>query len=465
PLHASTMMNVHSVESARALKLMGFTRVITSRDIPLHEVRRIGEATGLEMEYFVHGDLCICQSAQCYLSGQLFGQSSNRGRCMKPCRWKWALVGSNGDGRPSTQSEGHLLARKDLCLFQHIPALVQNGIAALKIEGRMRTAEFIAPLVKAYREAVDAYFADPAHYVTDFETMSSLWERRVREFTTCHAFTNPGAVSVDPSGRREPRFFSESAPEPRLTVGRHDAPEMPKGDLELVVRVSSTASAEAAVKAGANAVYIGGDEFVRHATDIRAEWLGDFAAQMSERGVRVAALSPRISDERDLAEWRWWLTELARVKPLGIGVSNLGALQAAREMGAEDIIADFSFNVTNSVAADELSTMGATRATASIELNFTELQGLLATSRLPIEVIGQGPLPGMVLEHCVIAAATGDTPQGVCPMNCRRAEFALHDANGQAHRIEGDRRCRNHLYMASDVCVLPNLGLLAGTRL
>ena len=112
PLHASTMMNVHSIESAQALQMLGFTRVVTSRDIPLHEVRRIGEGSGLEMEYFVHGDMCIAQSSQCYGSGLLFGESSNRGRCMKSCRWKWELL--SPDAQHPTGKPTYLLARKDL---------------------------------------------------------------------------------------------------------------------------------------------------------------------------------------------------------------------------------------------------------------------------------------------------------------------------------------------------------------
>ena len=106
PLHASTMMNVHNAETALALKMMGFARIIPSRDIPLHEIRRIGERSGLEMECFVHGDMCISQSSQCYLSGILFGESANCGRCMKPCRWQWKLVPPQGDGESAAAEPG-----------------------------------------------------------------------------------------------------------------------------------------------------------------------------------------------------------------------------------------------------------------------------------------------------------------------------------------------------------------------
>lgn len=463
PLHASTMMNVHSVESALALKNMGFTRIIPSRDIPLHEVRRIGEATGLEMEYFLHGDMCIAQSAQCHMSGVVFGDSSNRGRCMKPCRWQWELVAKNEKIELGQTDGNYLLAREDLCLFQHIPALVQNGVVALKIEGRMRTADFLVPIVAAYRAAVDAYFEDPIHYVTNMKANDELWSRRVRNFTTSHTFRNPGAPSIDTSGSREPRFFSQATPEAELTVGEDDAPAPPRGDFQLAVHVAGGKAAEAAVEAGADAVYLGGDDFVLHRTKVDLDWLAEFAPRMADRGVRVAVLGSRVTDERDMAELRWWLRRLGAIRPLTVGVSNLGALHVAREMRVRDILADFSLNVANTVAADELSTMGATRVTASIELAFPELKDLAQSSRIPVEVVGHGPLPGMLLEHCVVAAVTGHTPESACPMNCRRGAFALRDSAGQEHRIECDRRCRNHFFTAIDVCALPNLSRLAST--
>jgi len=461
PLHASTMMNIHSAESAVALQLLGFRRIIPSRDIALHEMRRIGEESGLEIEYFLHGDLCIAHSSQCLLSSLLFGESSNRGRCTKPCRWEWDLAARQGAAPLDGRAKGRLLARKDLCLFQHIPALVQNRVVSLKIEGRMRTPEFLRPLVAAYRQAIDAYFDDPVHYVAQLETMEDLWERRVRDLTTSHTFFNSGAPSVDPTGAREPRFFSRPAPEADLTRnGTPPAQALPR-PFDLIVRVTRTEAAEAAAAAGADAVYVGGEAFIRHPGDITAAWLAAFVPRMTERNVRVAVVGTRIADERDLAEWRWWLRQVGRPRGLQAVVSNLGALRVAQEMRLREIVADYSFNVMNSVAADELSTMGATRVTASLEPAFDDVRELLAACRVPVEVIGQGPLPAMILEHCVVAAANGETPQGVCSMPCRRDDFVLRESTGQEHRLEADRRCRNHLYMARDLCVLPNLARIA----
>jgi putative protease len=463
PLHASTMLNIHNVESALALKMMGFVRIITSRDIPLHEVRRIGEESGLEMEYFVHGDMCISQSSQCYISGILFGESSNCGRCMKPCRWKWKLVTRRGKAELPGPTEGYLLARKDMSLLQHVPALVQNGIASLKIEGRMRTGEFLAPIVTLYRNAVDAYFADPAHYMMNASDMEELLSRRVREYTTAHTFSNPGLDGVDPSGKREPRFFSYDSPDPTLTVGMDVKSQRFEAGLELIVHVSGSAAAEAAIQTGADAIYLCGESFVLRNGKFTLDWLRDFVKRVSEKDGRVVVTMPHVCDLRGMTEWKHWIAKLSSVRNLEICVSNLGGIQLAGTSKIREIIADFPLNITNSITVDELSTMGVTRITSSVELSLEQLSGLTKTARLPVEVIGQGPVTAMLLEHCVLASAAGTNPQGICPMYCRRGAYALQDASAHDFPLECDRRCRNHVFTTTDVCVLPNLSRIAAT--
>ena len=463
PLHASTMLNIHNSESALALKMMGFTRVITSRDIPLHEIRQIGDDSGLEMECFVHGDMCISQSSQCYISGILFGESSNCGRCMKPCRWIWKLVTKRGKTELPDQEEEYLLARKDMCLLPHIPALVQNGIASLKIEGRMRTGEFLAPIVSLYRNAVDAYFDDPVNYVMNAADTEEMFSRRVREYTTAHTFSNPGSDGIDLSGKREPRFFSYNSPEPKLTVACDVEPQPLESNLELIVHVSGSAAAEAAIRAGADAVYLCGEGFVLHKGSFTRDWLQDFAECALEKDVRVAVTMPHVCDIRDMVEWKHRIAKLSSIGNLGIGVTNLGGIQTARANNIREIIADFPLNITNSIAADELSTMGTTRITASVELNLERLRGLMKTVRMPVEVIGQGPVTAMLLEHCVLASAAGVNPQGICPRYYLKSVHALQDASGHDFALECDRRCRNHVLTATDVCVLPNLSLIAST--
>lgn len=327
----------------------------------------------------------------------------------------------------------------------------------------MRTGEFLAPIVKLYRNAVDAYFADPVNYAVNARDMEELFSRRVREYTTAHSFSNPGQDGVDPSGSREPRFFSYNSPEPTLTVGKEITPQPLRSNLELIVHVSGQVAAEAAVKAGADAVYLCGEGFVLHNGKFTLDWLRGFVKSVAEKDVRVAVTMPHICDLRDMTEWKYWIAKLSSIRNLAIGVSNLGGIQLAKANRIREIIADFPPNITNSITADELSTMGATRITASVELNFEQLSDLMKSARLPVEVIGQGPITAMLLEHCVLAGAAGANPQGICPMFCRKGMYALQDASEYDFPLECDRRCRNHIFTATDICVLPNLSLMAST--
>jgi putative protease len=233
--------------------------------------------------------------------------------------------------------------------------------------------------------------------------------------------------------------------------------------LELVVHVSGSRAAETAMQAGADAVYLCGEGFVLHNDGFSLDWLQKFSATAADKDVRVAVTMPHVCDVRDMTEWNHRIARLSSINNLGICVSNPGGVQLVRANRIREIIADFPLNVTNSVTADELSTTGVTRITASVEMNFENLSGLMRAVRMPVEVIGQGPVSAMLLEHCVLAGAAGTNPQGICPMHCRRGVYALQDAAAHDFPLECDRRCRNHIFTATDVCILPNLSRVAAT--
>jgi len=462
PLHASTMMNVHNLETAMTLKMMGFKRIIVSRDISIYEIRRIAEQSGMEIEYFIHGDMCITQSSLCYMSGIIFSESSNCGRCMKPCRWNWKLTASKGNVELAGPTEGYLLARKDLCLFQHIPALIQNKIVSFKIEGRMRTAEFIIEMVRIYRRALDEYWQDPVHYATNAAEMDNLLNSRVREFTTALAFTNSGLSGVDPSGLREPRFFSYAAPEPVLSMEQDtDFITAPESLPDLIAQVSDKSAAEAALDNRADAVYLNGQGYIHHSGKMDDTWIKEFSGLAASQNTRVALMMPYVTDERDMIEWKDRLIRFRSIRNLAIAVSNLGSLSMVKNLGFKEIIADFPLNIFNSVSVDELSTLGATRVTASTELSTKDLLDFVDKCRLPVDIIAQGSVLVMLMEHCVIASSSGASPKDICPMHCRKDRFAMQDVQGQSFPLICDRRCRNHLFTSTDICVLPRLHLLS----
>lgn len=148
PLHASTQMTVHSPAALPALKKMGFSRVVISREMDKNSIAsfcREAKKIGMETEVFVHGALCMCMSGQCYLSSVLGGRSGNRGLCAQPCRLPFKVEGGTGND----------LSLKDMSLIDHIGELADMGVTSLKIEGRMKRPEYVAAATKAVRDKVD----------------------------------------------------------------------------------------------------------------------------------------------------------------------------------------------------------------------------------------------------------------------------------------------------------------------
>jgi len=166
PLHASTQLTIHSVDGVLWAAEQRFSRVVLARELPLSEVRAIARAIeprGIGLEVFVHGALCYCYSGQCLLSSVIGGRSGNRGRCAQPCRKPYELVtgepdeyGRLGNIRTLPLAEHFLLSPQDLCTYRNLPELVNSPVASLKIEGRMKSPEYVAIVVSIYRRALDA---------------------------------------------------------------------------------------------------------------------------------------------------------------------------------------------------------------------------------------------------------------------------------------------------------------------
>lgn len=146
PLHASTQMTVHNTAGVKQLEKMGFQRVVLARELHIDEVAAIARATGMEVECFVHGALCFSFSGQCYFSSFLGGYSGNRGRCAQPCRRHYRY----------RSSDGYFFSPNDFSSIDMLPQLMEAGVASLKIEGRMKSPEYVANVVSAYRMAMDA---------------------------------------------------------------------------------------------------------------------------------------------------------------------------------------------------------------------------------------------------------------------------------------------------------------------
>ncbi len=496
PLHASVMMNAHNLEGLRLLKELGISRAILGREVALADIKLWHSQTDLELEYFIHGDMCFSQSSQCYLSGMLFGESSNRGRCLKPCRWPFELIdretgsvlapgaaGATLDSNPE-QAGPYFLAIKDICLLPFLPEVIDAGVCSLKIEGRMREAGFLADLIGFYRRALDRYYADPCGYQFDWDEFRGLEQMRVRDMSPLYAFGNPGPRSVGYTGEREPRFFSNAVREPEITPDdlrdnpldfwdtrseRNLTSRLPHCTSQevppiLAVKAGSLEAALAALENGADLIYTSGEFFLSQTRPWRPGDLAELLAAARGR-VRVVAGTPRITMPSEMSRVHWFLSAIRKLQPRpdGIMAGNPGTIFAARATGLP-LYADYSCNIANARSGALLQSCGAVQATAPLEFRAEEILALPARSPLAMEAVVHGQLPGMVSDHCLPAALLdGATRFQICSGSCRRMRFGLRDAAGMVHPLEIDNNCRNHLFMAHELALLPYLRSFYGT--
>ncbi len=467
PLHASVMMNTHNEHSIKALMEYGITRIVANRELTLTQLTLLKERTGIELEYFIHGDMCVAHSGQCYHSGIVFGQSSNRGRCLKPCRWPYQLIDtSTGQPLPANDPGPYKLAMKDMCMYSALPQLIQAGVCSFKIEGRMRTADFVTRIVKVYRRAIDRYIADPTGYTFDMADWQELSDYRSRDFSTCYALGNPGASSIGYTGEREPRFFSQAVKEasiattasiPTTTLSSQES--VKRTQPQLAVRVACLESLTSALENGANIAYIGGEAFKPN-----KPWsLSDLQAAVSIADTyqaKVIVTTPRITMEREIGESEQFLQSLKTIQPHGLMVSNIGMLHLAKRSVNLPIQTDFSLNLFNHLTASWLKNSGASKATLSLEATYEQIVELAKNSPIPLEMIVHGAIEAMVLDHCVPSAVLEETATYPCHHLCSDQHYSLLDSAGERHDLAIDQYCRNHILFAKDLCLLPHLPAL-----
>jgi len=197
-IHLSTQANNTNYRSAAFWHSLGVKRVVLARELSLNEIREIRAKTpdSLDFECFVHGAMCISYSGRCLLSNYMAGRDANHGECAHACRWKYHLVEEKrpGEYMPVYEDDKgtYIYNSKDLCMIGHIDDLIEVGISSLKIEGRMKSAYYVATVVKAYRDAIDAYYKDPVNYTYDPSLLDEVNKASHREYTTGFFYSKPG---------------------------------------------------------------------------------------------------------------------------------------------------------------------------------------------------------------------------------------------------------------------------------
>ena len=186
PLHVSTQANITNYSAAKFWEKLGATRLVLSRELSIEEIRDIRNRVSLELECFVHGSVCISYSGRCYMSSFLNNRSGNRGECTNTCRWNYRLMEESRPGEyfPVYENDRgtYVMSSRDLCMIRHLDTLSEAGVTCFKIEGRMKGINYVAGVVKTYREALYSLGKKP--YKVNEQWMKELAMFSSRGFTT-----------------------------------------------------------------------------------------------------------------------------------------------------------------------------------------------------------------------------------------------------------------------------------------
>lgn len=213
-VHLSTQANTTNFAAAKYWYEQGIKRIVLARELSLEEIKELRERTpkDLELEVFVHGAMCISYSGRCLLSNYMTGRDANRGECAHPCRWNYALMEEERPGEyfPISEDERgtYIFNSKDLSMIRYIPQLAAAGVTSLKIEGRVKSSFYVATVVGAYRQALDAFNLNKDKYVFD-----DIWEEELgkvshRHFTTGFYFGKPSEEGQNYESSRYIREYS-----------------------------------------------------------------------------------------------------------------------------------------------------------------------------------------------------------------------------------------------------------------
>jgi putative protease len=199
PFHLSTQANTTNYNAAQFWLNLGIKRVNVARELSLAEIAEISANCSVELEAFVHGAMCISYSGRCLLSSFMANRESNRGLCAHPCRWKYAVMEETRPGQYMPLLEDKrgtfIFNSRDLCMIEHIPEMIESGIKSLKIEGRMKGIHYLASTTNVYRQAIDAYYANPSGYRVKSHWIRALSVLNHRGYSTGFYFDDPGQIS------------------------------------------------------------------------------------------------------------------------------------------------------------------------------------------------------------------------------------------------------------------------------
>lgn len=465
-IHSSVMMNVHNIETAKVLKEMGVSRVVLSREMDLKTAKNLQNLTGIETEYFMHGDMCAVNGANCYYSSLLWGNSSNRGRCFKPCRWAYNIK-KDGYLYPTT----YPLAAKDMYMYEHIPELIEACVTSFKIEGRMRETDFIVDLVNTYGEAIDRYIEDPLSFNRK-KHASELYEDRKRDFSTAYAFGKPGLDFINTRYEGTGKFystgkvFSVPAEEPDVTQALLATAQTELTNnsnttmrQKLSVKVNNYQQGLLCIEMKVDRIYLASD-VLQPDTFMTLEQLKHLDSMKGDTEIFLAL--PQMMDELQFDIIDHYLHIHGHLFD-GILATNLGAIKKYSD--TYKVIADYNLNIYNHKAVEFYKGIGVKQFTVSIEAKINELAKFLTSAKESIELMVQGPIRVMYLDHNLF-----DNLKAIQPTEAADNKYVNNNVLVLLHEkgenpVYIDQNNKNHLFTTKELCLLPILEHLSHSML
>ncbi len=422
PIHASTQMTVHSLDGANKLAELGFSRVVLARELTAAQIRYITENCKAETEVFVHGALCYCYSGQCLMSAVIGRRSGNRGACAGPCRLPYTVGGK----------KGYFMSLKDLCLADKVKELAQMGVASLKIEGRMKRAEYVSAVTRVYSKAKRENIS-----VRDTELLSKIFSRS--------GFTD-GYYSADKGAHMLGRKSDENVPENILAAEKRTYQALLKQNFEVnvpdrdmtsaeqfindrlsgkrgftkykIISICKTAEQASAAAEKSHRVFLPIEEFLK--CDNLAENVGiDF---------------PTILSDGDREYFR---SRLAKSGARYARIHGFGQIDLARESGME-ITFSPAFNIYNANAAAHAAELGADAVTLSVEISAPQARTTAKT--IGVGMMAYGRIKLMTAENCIAKGA------GLCRGIRCAMPMTVTDRAGEAFLVMREGDCKNAIY-------------------
>ena len=383
-LHASTQMSVHSLDGAKMCAQLGMKRVVLARELSSKNIKYISDNCGIETEIFVHGALCYAYSGQCLMSAVIGRRSGNRGRCAGPCRLPYTLSGK----------KGYFLSLKDLCLADKTGEVKKTGASALKIEGRMKRAEYVGAVTRAYakgdvnKKTLSEIFSRSGFTSSFFEGKKGAFDLGIKVDEDIKKYS----ALLSKERVRYERLLSQIKPICVPIADENAAKEFisskvfskKKGENKLYCFAFNLQQAK--MLGSADVVFLPVEEIIKNS--------------LSGYGVHL----PKIITDDERAHYSEMLKKAKKLGSTLVCVENIGQIALVRECGL-DFICGISLNVFNRFSAQYLYSLGAVDVLLSAECSAPQIRDIAKAS--PCGIFAYGRLPLMVSESCIGKNALG----------------------------------------------------------